>query len=154
AAAVSSSRAALAATTAGRLGGTTAASVPSAPEPGSSAAVPSPGRSVQSLAPAAIVPNEPGTATRADLLDSEVVLLDSARTALRQGDPTAALALLNRHAQLSPRSLGAEATLLRVQALVLAGRSAEARAVARAALGGKGGLPYAARLRKLAGLAE
>jgi hypothetical protein len=93
-------------------------------------------------------------ATRADLLDSEVALLDATRTALKQGDANAALALLDRHAQLSTRTLSAEALLLRVQALVLAGRSAEARALARFALNGKSALPYAARLRKLAGLDE
>jgi hypothetical protein len=92
------------------------------------------------------------SAARADLLDGEIALLDATRTALRQGDSTTALALLDRHARLAVRALGAEATLLRVQAFVLAGRSDEARALARAALGGRNALPYAARLRKLAGL--
>lgn len=96
----------------------------------------------------------PGAAKRADLLDGEIALLDSTRTALKQGDANAALTLLDRHARLSVRTLSAEALLLRVQALVLAGRSDEARALARAALGGKSALPYAARLRKLAGLVE
>ncbi|HEY5373047.1 MAG TPA: hypothetical protein VIK01_05140 [Polyangiaceae bacterium] len=153
-AAVSTSRPTPAVKTAVWPASAAAASAPSAPKPVSSATFPSPVRGAQALAPASIVPNAPGTATSADLLDSEVALLDSTRTALKQGDSTAALALLDRHARLSARSLGAEATLLRVQALVLAGRSAEARAVAQAVLGGKSGLPYAARLRKLAGLVE
>lgn len=94
------------------------------------------------------------SAARADLLDSEIALLDATRTALRQGDANVAIGLLDRHARLSVRTLSAEATLLRVQALVLAGRSDEARALARAALGGRNALPYAARLRKVAGMAE
>ena len=99
---------------------------------------------------------ESGTPTkpRADFLDSEVSLLDAARTALKRNDPNAALLQLNRHAQLAGATLGAEATLLRVQALVLSGRSAEARDVARAALNGKNGGPYAERLRKISGLNE
>ncbi|MEO7033090.1 MAG: hypothetical protein ABI548_04560 [Polyangiaceae bacterium] len=135
-----------------RPGGSAAAITLPAPKSVSGAAVLSPVRAAQSLAPESIVPNAPGNATSADLLDSEVALLDSARTVLKQGNSSTALALLDRHDQLSARSLDAEATLLRVQALVQAGRSAEARAVARAALGAKGGLPYAARLRKLTGV--
>jgi len=98
--------------------------------------------------------NANAAAKRADPLDSEITLLDSTRTALKQGDASTALALLDRHAQLSVRTLSAEALVLRVQALMLARRSDEARALARAALSGKNALPYAARLRKLAGLVE
>lgn len=143
--------------------------VPSELESTPSPAVQAPPRGAKTLAPERTVPTLPAATptqpdsaltareatTRPDLLDSEVVLLDSARGALKRGDSTEALALLDRHAQLGAHSLGAEATLLRVQALVVAGRTAEARAVARAALGGapgRGGLAYAARLRKIAGL--
>jgi hypothetical protein len=96
----------------------------------------------------------PASAAHPHLLDNEIALLDSARAALKRGDSAAALTALDRHAQLAARSLGAEATLLRVQTLLLAGRPSEARAVARAALTGKKDLPYAARLRNLAGLTE
>lgn len=115
---------------------------------------PTPASSVPDMSSATNAPRAPGAATRTDLLDNEITLLDSTRTALKRGDANAALALLDRHARLSTRTLDAEATLLRVQALVLAGRSAEARALARSALSGKSALPYAARLRKVAGLAE
>lgn len=113
------------------------------------AALPSPMRSGQTLAPTSDLANvSPSVATR-DPLDSEITLLASARAALKQGDSATALTLLDRYAQLGARSLGAEATLLRVQALVQAGRSAEARAIAQAALNGKIASPYGARLQKL-----
>ncbi|MEP7049446.1 MAG: hypothetical protein ABJB12_03795 [Pseudomonadota bacterium] len=106
---------------------------------------------LSAVAPATAAPrqNTPVKA-RPDRLDSEVALLDSVRTALKHNDPNAALALLDLHAQLGTASLGAEATLLQVQALVLSGRSAEARAVAHAALSSQNGGPYAERLRKAA----
>lgn len=119
-----------------------------------SAAAPLPPRTTQSFPAPSSTPNAPASAAHGDLLDSEITLLDSARAALVRGDSEAALVLLDRQAQLSVRSLSAEATLVRVQALLLAGHSSEARAVARAALSGRPDLPYAARLRKLAGLPE
>ncbi len=65
-------------------------------------------------------------------LRSEIELLKSSRAALRAGDPGAALALLERHAgEAGGTNLGAEATLLRVEALAALGQHAEARALAR-----------------------
>jgi len=85
-------------------------------------------------------------------LDVEVALLDAARSALKLGDSNVALTWLDRHGELSMPSLAAEATLLRVQALVAAGRSAEARSVVQAAVGGANGSAYSQRLRKLVGV--
>lgn len=146
--------AALVPTTATPLVSSTAAVARSAPELAVRTAHQPPVRSAQSLASESSVPNGLPAVKPADLLDNEVALLDSTRAALKHRDPTAALVLLDRQARLSARSLDAEATLLRVQALVLAGRSAEARAIARAALRATSRLPYAARLRQVAGLAE
>ena len=85
-------------------------------------------------------------------LDAEIALLDAARRALKSTGPSAALALLDRHDQLRAPSLDAEATLLRVRALMAAGRVAEARAIARHALTGTNASAYAARLSQLARL--
>jgi hypothetical protein len=85
-------------------------------------------------------------------LDAEVALLDAARSALKLGDSNVALTWLDRHGELKMPSLAAEATLLRVQALVAAGRSAEARSVVQAAVGGANASAYAQRLRKLVGV--
>jgi len=83
-------------------------------------------------------------------LDVEVSLLDAARRALRSAGPSAALALLDQHDRLRARSLAAESTLLRVQALMAAGRVTDAQAIARGALANSNASAYAARLRQLA----
>lgn len=144
-----------------RLGAAPAGSpARAASEPVSRAAVQLPLPSAHSFAAAPSEASDvsdasaPASAAPPHLLDNEIALLDSARAALKRGDSAAALKVLDRHTQLAAHSLGAEATLLHVQALLLAGRPSEARTVARAALSGKKDLPYAARLRKLAGLVE
>jgi len=87
-------------------------------------------------------------------LDEEIALLDSARRALKQGDSSGALAALDQHArQRSKHALDAEATLLRVQALVAAGRTSEAKSIAKRVLDANPNGGYACRLAKLAGLA-
>lgn len=83
-------------------------------------------------------------------LEAEIATLDAARRALKGGDPAAALATLER---APARALAAEASLLRVQALVAAGRVAEAQQIALAARRARGDDGYACRLVKLAGLA-
>lgn len=67
------------------------------------------------------------------LLAEERQLIDVARSALLHGDPRAALESLNSHAKRFPSGrLAEERASLEVQALVLAGRPAEARQVAEA----------------------
>ncbi|MFO0566667.1 MAG: hypothetical protein U0263_13445 [Polyangiaceae bacterium] len=56
----------------------------------------------------------------------------------RAGIPQLALAALARHDRLTQKKLGAEATLLRVRALVAAGRAAEAQRIARETLAARG----------------
>jgi len=94
----------------------------------------------------------PFAAGRHDL-DAEVTLLDAARSALKRGDPNRALTWLDRHSGLEAPVLADEATLLRVQALVAAGRSTEARSVVQRAGGSANSSAYAQRLRKLVGVA-
>jgi hypothetical protein len=64
-------------------------------------------------------------------IERELALLDDARIALTSGDAGQALALLDRHQALRGRSLNAEATLLRIQALAGTGRGDAAAALAR-----------------------
>jgi len=82
-------------------------------------------------------------------LEAEVALLDAARSALKLGNAQLALSWLDRHAALRAPFLEAEATLLRVQCLVAAGRSAEARRVVEAVDGRPSGSAYSQRLRNL-----
>jgi hypothetical protein len=107
---------------------------------------------VASFQPLTEAPAPPVNSARASNLDTEVALLDAARSALKQNDPSTALSWLDRHARLSTPSLAAEASLVRVQALVAAGRVPEAQAVARRAIGSANRSTYALRLGKLAGL--
>lgn len=82
-----------------------------------------------SAAPAAPASAPPPAA--ADALAAEIALLDRARARLRASDAPGALAELDRHAAEHPRgALASEATLLRIEALVLAGRREEARKIA------------------------
>jgi hypothetical protein len=66
-------------------------------------------------------------------MDAERALLDSARGALAQGDPSRAVAdLLHHERSYSKPILGEERDALMVQALVVAGRYDDARARADA----------------------
>ena len=64
-----------------------------------------------------------------DDVSREIGLLDAARRSLSAGDPQAALAHLDETALLTRRALVPEATVLRVRALLILGRTAEARAL-------------------------
>jgi hypothetical protein len=67
-----------------------------------------------------------------ETLSAELELLHDAQANWRNGDPSAALALLATHRQRYPKSvLGLEREALRVLSLCAAGRTAEAKEVAR-----------------------
>jgi hypothetical protein len=86
--------------------------VSAVPEPPSSAHVP---------------PRAPAPKPRVVTLEEELALLDRARQTLLQGDTAGALQSLAHYDKVATeRRLGAEATLLRIQVLAAAGRSAEA----------------------------
>ncbi|WP_437743138.1 hypothetical protein WMF39_47825 [Sorangium sp. So ce1504] len=105
-------------------------------------------------APAATAVNSPRARERnAPTLASELALLDTARRALRRGDPAAALALLARHAREFPSAqLSDEAAAIRVEALASKGDRAGAHAAARRFLEAHPGSPHADRVESAAGL--
>jgi len=86
-------------------------------------------------------------------LRDEVALLDQARAALASGNTAAALSALDRHKREFPRGfLSSEAEVLRVEALVKAGRTAEARAQGERLLSREPNGPQAKRVRSLLGM--
>jgi hypothetical protein len=104
-----------------------------------------------SAAPAANSPRAPER--RAPTLASELALLDTARRALRRGDPAAALALLDRHArEFASAQLADEAAVIRVEALASQGNRAGAHAAARRFLEAHPGSPHADRIESAAGI--
>ncbi|WP_437337482.1 hypothetical protein [Sorangium sp. So ce394] len=119
---------------------------PAAPGPAA------PGRAaLAKAAPAASSPRAPERNT--STLASELALLDTARRALRRGDPAAALALLDRHArEFAGAQLADEAAAIRVEALASQGDRAGARAAARRFLEAHPGSPHADRVESAAGI--
>jgi hypothetical protein len=86
-------------------------------------------------------------------LRDEVALLDRARAAISSGNTGAALPALDRHKREFPRGfLSSEAEVLRVEALVKAGRTAEARAQGERLLSREPHGPQAKRVRSLLGM--
>jgi hypothetical protein len=103
-----------------------------------------------SAQPALTVPSASATAAfsshqpAASTLNAEIAALDAARSALRAGDPPAALNHLSR---VEGGMLADEATLIRIQALVSSGDVAGARQVAAAFLSAHPQSPFAGRIR-------
>jgi hypothetical protein len=85
-------------------------------------------------------------------LADEVAQLQKAKLALKGGSPAQALAELATYSQRFPRPmLGAEATVLRIEALSQNGDAARAKTLAEGFLTKNPNSPYAARLRNLTG---
>lgn len=85
-------------------------------------------------------------------LADEVAQLQKAKLALKGGNPSQALAELGTYAQRFPRPmLGAEATVVRIEALSASGDSGRAKSLAESFLAKNPNSPYAARLRSLTG---
>ncbi|WP_437944697.1 hypothetical protein WME98_27545 [Sorangium sp. So ce296] len=128
--------------------GSLAAEGPSAADEGPPLAAPA------APAPAAPAANSPrAPEKRAPTLASELALLDTARRALRRGDPAAALALLDRHArEFAGAQLADEAAVIRVEALASQGDRAGAHAAARRFLEAHPGSPHAKRIESAAGI--
>ena len=92
------------------------------------------------------------SAVRQGSLADEVAQLQKAKLALKGGNPAQALAELATYAQRFPRPmLGAEATVVRIEALSASGDTARARSLAEGFLAKNPSSPYAARLRSLTG---
>lgn len=85
-------------------------------------------------------------------LAEEVAQLQKAKLALKAGSPAQALAELATYAQRFPRPmLGAEATVVRIEALSASGDVTRAKSLAEGFLTKNPNSPYAARLRSLTG---
>jgi hypothetical protein len=93
----------------------------------------------------------PGTKPQGTLAE-EVAQLQKAKLALKAGNAGEALAELQTYAQRFPRPrLGAEALVVRVEALHASGDAARARSLAEGFLAKNPNSPYATRLRNLTG---
>lgn len=92
-----------------------------------------------------------GTVVQPDAgLGAEVRRLDQARSAMQSGQPAAALSALQAYEREFPRgSLGPEAQVLQIEALVQSGRGAEARSAAERFLARYPSSPHARRVRSL-----
>ncbi|HEY6723838.1 MAG TPA: hypothetical protein VI197_07390, partial [Polyangiaceae bacterium] len=115
------------------------------------------GAAPSTSAPQRRVPEHPGPAgaqvppvAAASSLDQEIAWLEPARRALQANDGRQALTALD-HAAPHVRLLASEAALLRVEALLLSGRRAEAERLARLFLERHASSPHAERLRRLLG---
>jgi hypothetical protein len=95
--------------------------------------------------------SSPAAKQQGNLAD-EVAQLQKAKLALKGGNPKQALTELNSYSQRFPRPmLGAEATVVRIEALSASGDRARAKSLAEGFLAKSPNSPYAARLRKLTG---
>lgn len=97
---------------------------------------------------------EPVSGARAEQgsLADEVAQLQKAKLALRDGNPARALTELGVYGQRFPHPrLGAEATVVRIEALSASGDTARAKTLAEGFLGKNPNSPYATRLRSLTG---
>jgi hypothetical protein len=122
----------------GPIGGERAApaQAPSAPAP--------------EVAPAPARAASAAVAERGSQLGAELVELRAARSALNSGDPAQALRLLDGFQRSFPSAaLAPEATLLRLEALVEAGQSENARRLGERLLQGQPTGPHADRVRAL-----
>jgi hypothetical protein len=135
--------------------------IESAPASAPAASTVAPGpRSLPSRARSAPTPGSATAAhddaTDAASLAAELALVETARTALREGRPRDALAALEAHRSRFARgAFEEEAAVLRIEALAKAGESATASDLARSFLDKRPRSPYAPRVRRaLAALAD
>ncbi len=91
-------------------------------------------------------------AAEGDSLPYEFKAIDGARRALLRGDASGALVQLDEYSRRFPKPrLGAEATVLRIEALVANGQQESAAQIGRAFLARQSKGPYARRVRSLIG---
>jgi hypothetical protein len=106
-------------------------------------------------APALVAIPDPAPTTTPVVVDArrlaaEVALLDRARTALRAGDTSGAIAALDRHRdEFRDGALAAEADVVRIEAAIQRGDHADARARGRTFLATFPQSPLARRVRSL-----
>ncbi|MBI2395522.1 MAG: outer membrane protein assembly factor BamD [Deltaproteobacteria bacterium] len=91
----------------------------------------------------------PAASSAAPALSHEIQLIDAARQAIEAGDPTSAIAALDRYQRECPTGvLALEAQVLRIEAIARSGDPAGAAQLARRFLEGHPDSPYEARVRK------
>jgi len=96
------------------------------------------------------VSSEPSQPRVRDSLREELAMLDEARKALADGDASRALRLLDDYGRVYPaRRLGAEATVMRIEALRARGDHAQAASIGERFLAQHPDGPYATRVRSL-----
>jgi hypothetical protein len=124
-----------------------------APAPAPEAPAPVALEDLPVLPSAAAASSVPASAKSAQgSLADEVAQLQKAKLALKSGSPAQALSELGTYAQRFPRPmLGAEAAVLRIEALSQSGDTSRAKSMAEAFLAKNPNSPYAARLRSLTG---
>jgi hypothetical protein len=104
-------------------------------------------------APGASSASGPRTTAKPPSLGSEVALLERARTALANDDPSQALRTLDEYTRdLRGTALRDEATLLRIDALARSGQKSAAQRLARGFVDHHPDSPLADRARRLTGL--
>lgn len=102
-------------------------------------------------APGTMAPPTP-SASSGSTLSAELAMLDEARAVTGAGEPARALSILDAYTERFPRgSMAAEATVLRIEALVRAGDRAAAQRSADAFLTSHPTSAYAERIRSLLG---
>ncbi len=102
--------------------------------------------------PALPTPGAGSAAKNQGSLADEVAQLQKAKLALKGGNAAQALSELGVYAQRFPHPmLGAEASVVRIEALSASGDSARAKSMAESFLAKNPNSPYAARLRSLTG---
>jgi hypothetical protein len=127
-----------------------AAQLPAAEPPPAAPPVP-PAGEIPSAQPSAAPVDPPHASAKPSLAD-EVAALDVAREALAAGDAGRALRALDQHDQrFAGGMLGPEATVLRIEALLLRGDRASATRLGEAFLAAHPRSPHASRLRSLLG---
>ena len=109
-----------------------------------------PNHPARAIAPGAVPVADPAASEQGTSLDQEIAWLEPARRALQARDGHGALAAVE---QATPhvRLLASEAALMRVEALLLVGRRAEAERLAQPFLERHSSSPHAQRLRQMLG---
>jgi outer membrane protein assembly factor BamD (BamD/ComL family) len=103
----------------------------------------------RSAGPPAPTPSAHDDSSDTASLSAELSLIETARTALREGRARDALAALDEHRSRFARgAFEEEAAVLRIEALAKAGDSATASRLARSFLDTRPHSPYASRVRR------
>jgi hypothetical protein len=97
-------------------------------------------------------PTNPASTLPSNTVAAEISHLDSVRAALSRGESQLALERLDTYMRKHPRALlGQEAVLLRIEALVQAGRRSSASALARRFLASQPQSPHRKRIESIVG---